>query len=383
MLLCTTVWPGARRSGGEIVSQEFVDGLRAAGARVLVVAYQRSGEGAPASHGDDLIAGERPIETRGAGWRGPAWMLRALAGGLPYSAAKYVSRDYRRRVREALREEPAFAVVDHAQVGWVLGELPPELPVAYLAHNVEHELYAEQATQRSGMLRPIYAREARRIRRLEERLTRRAVEVWTLSDDDARALQRLPGAFTARAFGVGQAGEVAATAPTRMDVVLLGRWTWAANAVGLRWFVEEVVPHLPGGLEVHVGGAGADAGYLMPSSVTVHGPVDDAGAFLAAAGVIAVPARAGAGVQIKTLDAIASGRPVVATSLALRGIGDPPPTVRVADDPVRFAAAIEAAALSYDSPHTVEAARTWMWQRRRRFTEDVAAALTSMAGDVR
>ena len=35
------------------------------------------------------------------------------------------------------------------------------------------------------------------------------------------------------------------------DVVTLGGWHWKPNAAGLRWFVEEVAPHLEGrGIDV-------------------------------------------------------------------------------------------------------------------------------------
>ena len=70
------------------------------------------------------------------------------------------------------------------------------------------------------------------------------------------------------------------------------------------------------------------------------GFVEDAATFLGGGRVVAVPAVAGSGIQVKTLDAIAAGRPTVATTLALRGIDSPPATVRVADEPAEMAAAI-------------------------------------------
>src|SRR5947209_7589924 len=109
VLFLTTVWPGARRTGGEIVSQAFIDALRGAGTRVLVVAHRRIGE-STASGNDELIAGERPIESSAAGARTLMWMCSAILRRLPYSAAKYVSRDYRRRLAEGLRERPDLVV---------------------------------------------------------------------------------------------------------------------------------------------------------------------------------------------------------------------------------------------------------------------------------
>lgn len=357
VVLLTTVWPGARRSGSEAVTQAFVDALRATGRRVHVVAYLRAGDAGP-EHADDHIAGARPIETDHAGARHlAAWWASALLRGLPYSSAKYRSRDYARIVTGRLAQAPALVIVDHAQLGWTL-PLLGERPGVYLAHNVEHGLYGEQARAGSVPRRAVYAREARRVRRLEERLARWARQTWALSDDDAAALRAL-GAADARVLAPPPAVRPV-TAAADADVVLLGRWTWAANAVGLRWFQDEVVPLLPAGTTVRIGGAGSPLG-----------EVDDASAFLAGGRVIAIPAQAGAGVQVKTLDAIATGRPVVATSLATRGLRDLPPTVTVADDPRAFAAALTA-------PRAGDGAAAWVQRRRTAFAAAVAEAVADV-----
>ena len=353
VVLLTTVWPGARRSGSEAVTQAFVDALRAGGRRVHVVAYVRAGDAGP-EHPDDHIAGERPIETDHAGaGHLAAWWATALLRGLPYSAAKYRSRAYA-RMASRLAGDAALVVVDHAQLGWIADALGTR-PGVYLAHNVEHRLYAEQAGLGAAPRRAVYAREARRVRRLEERLVRWARQTWALSEADAAALDQL-GAHDARVLAPPPAVTPIVAAPDA-DVVLLGRWTWAANAVGLRWFEDEVVPLLPAGPSVRIGGAGS-----------ALGEVDDASAFLAGGRVIAIPARAGAGVQVKTLDAIATGRPVVATSLAVRGLGDLPGTVTVADEPAAFAAALAA-------PRTGEGAEAWVQRRRTAFAAAVAQAV--------
>ena len=259
VLVLTTVWPGGRRSGGEQVTQAFVDELRAAGRRVVVVGYLRPGDAGP-RHPDDHIAGVRPIETDDAGaGRRAAWMLGALATGLPYSAAKYRSPTYRRLADRFLAERPDLVVVDHAQMGWLLRGRRGAAARAqvYLAHNVEHALYAEQAGHGGRLRRLVYRREARRVLRLERRLARWAGQVWALGPEDAAALERLGPPGRVRCFGPPPAtAPVAATAST--DVVLLGRWSWAANAAGLDWFLADVAGLLPAALAVAVGGAGAE-----------------------------------------------------------------------------------------------------------------------------
>jgi hypothetical protein len=251
-------------------------------------------------------------------------------------------------------------------------------------------------------------REARRIEAVERELAAAATRVWTLSEADARGLEEL-GAAQTRAFALAPAADAAeragpgtgADGPGRAgpgtaedergragpgtgedgagyDVGLLGTWTWAANAAGLRWFLDEVRGRLPESVRVGVAGAGAPGD--LRGAVGL-GVVPDAGAFLRGSRVVAIPSVAGSGVQVKTLDAIAAGVPVVATSVALRGIPDPPPTVRVADDPREFAAAVSEVLARPDGAGSAaaQAARDWTEARRERFRADVAAAVEELA----
>ncbi|TIT85114.1 MAG: glycosyltransferase family 4 protein, partial [Mesorhizobium sp.] len=74
------------------------------------------------------------------------------------------------------------------------------------------------------------------------------------------------------------------------------------------------------------------------------GRVPDAQAFVRAAAVIPLISTAGSGVQLKTIETFELGLPSVATSRSLRGIGHRPDNCVVTDDPIAFAAALEAAA---------------------------------------
>jgi glycosyltransferase involved in cell wall biosynthesis len=113
--------------------------------------------------------------------------------------------------------------------------------------------------------------------------------------------------------------------------------------------------------------------------LTIVGPVPDALEFLQAGRAVAVPSVSGAGIQVKTLDALASGRRVVATTTAMRGIAEPPPTVIVADEPAAFADALEAAARAGDDGEAAALARTWAVDRRERFRAQVADAVSAVA----
>ncbi len=378
IMFATTVLPVDRRTGSEVASSSFVEELRSCGHRVIVLGYRRPGS-AGTTDGDAISAGTRPIETRGGGARPALWLAAAIARNLPYSVAKYRSRHYRRLLGETMAaKRPDLLVIDHAQMGWLLPVEELDAPVVLVAHNVEHDVYAGAGNRDGGAIGWLNRREARVMETFEGRVVNGVDRVWALTESDAISFERL-GARSARAFPVPPAIEFAERAPQpSRDVGILGTWTWDANAVGLRWFLDDVRPLLPDSLTVAIAGTGSERFAAHPN-VTGLGRVEDAASFLRASRVVAIPSVAGGGLQIKTLDAIASGAAVVATSTALRGIDRPPPTVRVADDPKAFAAAIESLLRSPDGAGDRAPARDWVRERRELFRstlgDELAAAM--------
>jgi glycosyltransferase involved in cell wall biosynthesis len=80
---------------------------------------------------------------------------------------------------------------------------------------------------------------------------------------------------------------------------------------------------------------------LASASVAFVGYVADLAPLYARARVAISPLRFGAGVKIKTIEAIQHGLPVVATSVGAEGFRvDNPDAIVVEDDPERFADAI-------------------------------------------
>jgi hypothetical protein len=377
VLFLTTVAPHARRGGGEICSQAYIDALRGAGHDVTVMAYARPGD--PAAPAGTVVVDARSIETDGAPLRelGP-WLARAYASGLPYSAAKYVSRAYAEKI-ERLLAWGGFdlAVIDHAQMGWVAGRLAGRVRrLALVAHNLEHRMYAQRAERsRSPLTQRLYRREARLTERLERRLARTVDEVWCPVADAAGWFSRLPGGAAVRPFTFPPGVKATAATEKRFDVALLGSWTWQPNAQSLRWFVEEVCPGLPAGVRIEVAGKGA--GWLdgLHPGLTYRGVVRDACEFMAAARVVAVPSQGGGGLEVKTLDAIACGARVVATPAALRGIDDPPESVAVAETPDEFAGRILRALGA--GPEPAREGIAWAERRRASFQAEVGEVLTA------
>jgi hypothetical protein len=374
VLFLTTMMPDSRVTGSEVVSSTFIETIREAGHGVIVLAYRRIGSGLEVGD-DEICIADRHIETRDAGLRPYWWMGSAILRRLPYSLAKYVSRRYRRAVASALRKyRPELIVVDHAQMAWAVPD-DLDLPIVYLAHNVECQLYEEAAERSRWPMSWVNRREARQIESVERRLVHVAAQVWTLSENDARVLELLGSRASPETFEFPPSLKRTRTADSQYDIATIGSWTWDANAAGLRWFIEKVLPLLPPEISVAVAGAGAEQITADHLNVTYLGRVPDAARFLAASRVIAVPSVAGAGVQIKTVDAIGTGKPVVATELALRGIDGVPPTIEAADEPSEFAAALLKFLDTPPGPKERAAASAWVEERRDAFRTSIAEAL--------
>jgi len=115
-----------------------------------------------------------------------------------------------------------------------------------------------------------------------------------------------------------------------------------SNVSGLRWFLDTVrARHLPD-LRVVVAGSICELG-PWPDEPGLHfvGQLDDLAPLYAAARIVILPIREGAGSAVKTYEALAYGKPIVATSLAFRGL-DGTEAMVSHDEPEDFAAAIEA-----------------------------------------
>ncbi|MGH3851414.1 MAG: glycosyltransferase family 4 protein, partial [Pseudonocardiaceae bacterium] len=158
-------------------------------------------------------------------------------------------------------------------------------------------------------------------------------------------------------------------------IALIGSWTWKANSEGLKWFLEKVYPLLPPDVAIHVAGSGAQWLVGLYENLRYVGFVDDAQTFLRGAKVVAIPTLSGGGIQIKTLDAIASGSRIVATPLALRGIEDYPETISVAGTDEQFAALLRSAVTTPASVVASAKAVEWTVLRNQNFRRDLAESI--------
>lgn len=341
--LCPTERPD---TGFEIANMAVIDGLRAAGHHVTVFGFARPDDRLRPD--PDLVLIDRIVIENAAA--GPAlkarWLAAALAFGLPVASAKLRLADGGRMSR-AMAERSPFdgVIVNSAQVAGAFPDLAGIAPAILVEHNIEHLSAAQNASHAEGWLaRLLYRREARFLEAIERRQWAEARFVWCLAEEDRRMLGPVMAEKSAvlpllPAVPPHRSGTARDGDRFDHDIGLIGTWTWEPNLIGLRWFLEDVVPLLPAGLDVAVAGR-LPAGLAAPANVKLLGRVPDASAFLAGCRVVALASRAGTGIQLKTIEALALGLPAVATGLSMRGFAACPANVMMADDAAGFACAL-------------------------------------------
>jgi hypothetical protein len=143
----------------------------------------------------------------------------------------------------------------------------------------------------------------------------------------------------------------------RKGALFVAGWLAGAkspNGDGLTWFARDVLPlvvdEVPWLRVLVTGGrVPADIASLAGPNLTFLGHVSDLTAAHNSARVAVVPIRYGAGVKLKTIDALLNAVPLVSTSVGVEGVplvtGD---EVEVADDAATFATAMSRLLLDDD-----------------------------------
>lgn len=207
--------------------------------------------------------------------------------------------------------------------------VPDSIPTIYDAHNIEHDLLSRVAQTSENFLKQQFNRsEARKLRRIERDIWERASLCLATSDRDAgmiRAASSTPVDVIPNGVDLDHFALAPLSQATPGRVVFTGAMRHQPNADAAIWYSREIHPlvqeQIPSTTFAIVG---ADppptVTELESDSIQVTGQVPDTRPWLAEAQVVAVPLRSGGGTRLKILEAFATGRPVVSTSIGAEGL---------------------------------------------------------------
>jgi glycosyltransferase involved in cell wall biosynthesis len=376
-------WPGG--SGGSTRQHHLIRHLAARGDEVHVVApvhpTQREGAERLRATGVTLHAADRPAsrpaEVLAATRRRPALVLDALRMPVLAWQVEVFWATLRPIALRVLAEHPPEVIlVEHDWAARWARDLPAAIPKVCGLENLSWRYYERRAEAAGGAARAGHRLEARRFAAFDRRHLARYDALATMSaDDDAalRAVSTVPSTIVPN--GVDTTALQPTPLPGRPVALYTGTFGYPPNAEGLAWLLAEVWPQIRSRVpdaELLVVGKDPpdDLVAAAGDDVTIAGWVPEMQPWFDRAQAVLVPIRSGGGTRLKVLDGLASGRPVVSTTMGAEGIDvTPGEDALVADGAEAFADAAARALTEGDLAGRIGAAgrrlaeTTYDWER--------------------
>lgn len=267
---------------------------------------------------------------RGHAWQ-PNYVIRSLLGPLPLLLTSYDHADYREIIAREL-DRDSYDII-HIEPWYVWKSLPKtDIPVVIATHNIEHEVYTEYVRRLwITPLRPGYYWDVLKLRYWEERIWRSARNLVAVSQDDAVIIRKVvrgqvPVCVVPNGVDVSSFHMKIRDKSTSPVFLFVGSFTWMQNRDAASWLAKDIWPSLRArykGATLRVVGRGmpdnlrsyikSQGGMLLEHVETIEKEFHNADILLA-------PIRIGGGTSFKILEAMASGLPVVTTTLGAAGL---------------------------------------------------------------
>ncbi len=282
------------------------------------------------------------------GW----YMLLSFLSRQPFLMVRD-DRAAMRRLIDRLASETHFDIVHADQLN--MAQYAARVPGARKildAHNALWVLYRRLwQTMGPGPKKWLLNRDWRLLKAYEGRVCRQFEATLAVSEEDKTALEEAAGQplnITVIPIAVDTDEVTPVTRHPKADHILhIGTMFWPPNIDGILWFLGDILPLIRAQRpEVVFDIVGSkpppeivEFGDNDPK-INVTGYVPDPTPFLESSGVMIVPLRAGGGMRVKILNALAQGLPIVSTTIGCEGIAlEAGRHLLIADTPEAFAQA--------------------------------------------
>ncbi len=288
-------------------------------------------------------------------WRRAVGALASLVKREPVTLGYFHHPDVTRTIdrwQTEVKFDAAYVFSSSMAPYWLDLHARTGLPGVMDFIDVDSEKWGQYARHERTPKRWIYSREQRELAKYERHILQHAHKCLFVSEAEVRTFATIGPELPTYAMANGVDGEFFAMpqlarrgVPPRL--VFTGQMDYGANIDAVTFFVEKILPLVrqtrPDVVFDIVGSRPTPKVRALANvkGVRVTGWVKDVRPYLWDASVAVVPLRIAQGTQNKVLEAMAASLPVVATSMAVRGIanagGD---HLQVADEPQEFAQAI-------------------------------------------
>jgi len=269
----------------------------------------------------------------------PLAAFRNLFSSRSYHVERFISRDLENALIRILQADKfdivQFEMLYMSPYAQVVRKYS-DARIVLRAHNIEHLIWQRVASSTKNPVKRLYLQHlVRKLKKYECSTVRQFDGIAAITEQDAKFFRsaecRQPEAgsrisIEAIPFGIDpdQFPETNAE-PEFPSLFSIGAMNWIPNLEGICWFLEKVWPEIHRKYpRLHYYLAGRHMpGWLSEKrlpNVEVVGEVEDATAFMRSKAILIVPLFSGSGIRIKIIEGMATGKPIIATTVGAEGI---------------------------------------------------------------
>ncbi len=296
----------------------------------------------------------------------------------PYYPTTIISRSLPREAYEAELRDAKAASPDLVFLDGLFGTILARslardlnIPLVYRSHNVEYEYMRALMPGETRLIKKmVLFANILRTKIVEQRVRNDSSLVYDISEEDRATWGKPAGTSGNRVLSYYLHPDrayppVGANLQPDIDVLYVGNLHSVNNAFGLEWFAKKVAPEL---MDLRIVAAGARPSpelrdLLEGAGVDVLADPYEVGSLYERARLLINPVWHGSGVNIKMVEMLSTGKPVVSTLAGKRGLSSRLlDHVSVADDPTEFANKVRGrlgVAPSLDQRASVEEEHHW------------------------
>ncbi|MCX6792149.1 MAG: glycosyltransferase family 4 protein [Candidatus Gottesmanbacteria bacterium] len=255
---------------------------------------------------------------RGRGLQ-PKYILKALTSSYPLLWSTYHNSE----MLALLSDEVAKGKYDlvHIEPGYVWPSIPGEhrIPIVVAEHNIEHAVYESFVKAfRIGILRPFLMRDVIKMKTWQRHVWERATRIITVSESDKTFIQQpnvsvVPNGVDTKLFAFSPKK----TMGKAVTFLYVGNFRWMENRDAAEHIIRDFWPAIR---KAYPDARLRIVGKNAPKGQYFVGMVDSIQAELHGADIMLAPIRVGGGTKYKILEAMASGLPVITSSLGIAGM---------------------------------------------------------------
>ncbi|ASS48894.1 MAG: hypothetical protein A3D31_05845 [Candidatus Fluviicola riflensis] len=283
----------------------------------------------------------------------PVSALKALISGKNYNLKRFHSSEFEKALLTYLQAQSFDAIVlESLFLASYIKAIRTVFDgkIIVRTHNVEHELWEQQARAASG-LKKVYLRSlARSLKREELLLLNSADAIWTITEEDAQRFTEFGITKPINVIPVVMETSSQTADYESDDFFHLGSMNWTPNQLAVKRLVSELWPKIQLDKtqhQLHIAGSFPESmEEIKAPGINYHGFVPNAEAFMQQHGILVAPITTGSGVRIKLLEAMALGVPCITTSLGATGIRHQEGCLEIASTDQEWLHTMETLALS-------------------------------------